>query len=269
MIEGICGSVSETKERVRQNYRQYIESVKFHLHHESEQYAEISRLSALQKIKSYKQEVEFLRASIPLDNIQDIIKKAVDSALTKERIKMLCNDAKIDEIGNTNSGAYHVRFFLTLHRIKSELKKQTIESIKECLGSEICAEIKRHLDIRLRSRLPLAVIVDAIEWVNKVMLAYMLIAIASILNPFAGVAAVVVTGLFTFFSAQDVNSRSWRESVAMEIFKEVSNNRNSITMELSSHLWLTFNVTSDHLRTVAENLEDYRCRVAYSHLNDT
>lgn len=41
----------------------------------------------------------------------------------KERIKMLCNDVKIDGIGNINSGVYYVWFFLILYRIKSELKK--------------------------------------------------------------------------------------------------------------------------------------------------
>lgn len=118
------------------------------------------------------------------------------------------------------------------------------------------------------SRLSLDVIKDAIDMGLNVIIASMLILIASILNPFAGVVAVVVTGLFTFLSAQDVNSRSWRDGVAMEIFTEVSNSRNAIIRELSSHLWQTFNVTSDHLETVAENLEVYRKRVAYSNLND-
>lgn len=120
----------------------------------------------------------------------------------------------------------------------------------------------------LQSRLSLNVILEALNMVTKVMLASMLVVIASILNPIAGVVAVVATGLFTFFSAQDVNSRSWRDGVAMEIFTEVSNNRNAIIRELSSHLWQTFNVTSDHLKTVAENLEDYRRRVAYCSLHD-
>lgn len=121
----------------------------------------------------------------------------------------------------------------------------------------------------LQSRLPQGIIRDALNMVTTVMLASMLIVIASILNPFAGVVAFVATGLFTFFSAQDVNSRSWREGVAMEIFTEVSNNRYTIIRELSSHLWQTFNVTSDHLKTVAENLEDYRRSIAYINLNDT
>lgn len=262
------GSVSETKDMVYLNYQQYIKSERIYLHHAFEQYAAISKLSALQKIKSYKEEVELIRAEIPLDNIHKIIEKAVDRALTKERIKKFCYDAYIDEIGNIHSGAFYVRFVLTLHRIKRELKKQTIESFKECLGSEIRAEIKKHFNMGPLSRLSLDVIKDAIDMGLNVIIASMLILIASILNPFAGVVAVVVTGLFTFLSAQDVNSRSWRDGVAMEIFTEVSNSRNAIIRELSSHLWQTFNVTSDHLETVAENLEVYRKRVAYSNLND-
>lgn len=270
MIEGIWGSVSETKKRVYQNYQQYIESGTIYLHHESEQYAEVSKLSALQKIKSYKHKVELLRASIPLDNIHDIIENAVDRALTADRIKKLCFDASIDGIGSTYSGAYNVRFFLTLHRIKSELKKQTIESIKECLGSEILFEIRRHLNMGLENtRLPLRFILDLVNMVAKVMIGSLLIVITSILNPFAGVVAVVATGLWTFFSAEDVNSRSWREGVAMEIFTDVSNKRYNIKQELSSHLWQNLNVTSDHLKTVAENLEDYRRSIYYINPNDT
>lgn len=261
LAEGIWQSVSKTKEKVYQNYKQYIDSGMFH--HESEQYVEVAKLSAIQKINSYKQYVESIRASIPLDNIQDIVKNAADRALTEEKIKNLCYDAYVDGIGSTNSDPYYVRFFLTLHRIKSELKEKNIESIKECLGSEICAEIKRHLTLQIQGKLQLHIILDALNLVSTVILASMLLIMTSLINPITGVVAAVATGLITFLSGQNVNSRSWREYVDMEIFKEVSNNRDDIIKELMSHLWNTFHVTSDHLKTVAENLEDYRRRIAF------
>lgn len=45
---------------------------------------------------------------------------------------------------------------------------------------------------------------------------------ASLINHITGVVAAVAAGLITFCSGQNVNSISWREIVAMEIFKEVS-----------------------------------------------
>lgn len=263
LVEGIWQSVSKTKEKVYQNYKQYIDSGMFYLHHESEQYVEVAKLSAIQKINSYRQYVESIRVSIPLDNIQDIVKNAADRALTEERIKRLCYDTYVDGIGRTNSNPYYVRFFLTLHRIKSELKEKTIESIKEGLGSEICAEIKTHLTLEIQGKLQLDIILDAFNLVSTAIIASMLLVMASLMNPITGVVAAVAAGLITFFSGQNVNSRSWRESVAMEIFKEVSNNRVVIVKELSSRLWKTFHVTADHLKTVAEYLEVYNGRIAY------
>lgn len=49
----------------------------------------------------------------------------------------------------------------------------------------------------------------------------------------------------------------------MEIFKEVSKNKVAILNELSAHLWKTFHVTTDHLKTVADNLKDYSGRITY------
>lgn len=263
LVEGIWQSVSKTMEKVYQNYQEYIDSGMFHLHHESEQYVEVAKLSAFQKIDSFKQYVESITAIIPLDNMQDIVKNAVDRALTEERIKQLCHNTHVDGIGKVGCSSYYVRFFLTLHKIKSELKEKTIESIKECLGSEICAEIQEHLTLKIQDKLQLDIILDALNLVSTVILASMLFVMTTLINPVAGVVAAVATGLITFFSGKDVNSRSWRDGVAMEIFKEVSNNKVAIINELSAHLWKTFHVTNDHLKTVADNLKDYSGRITY------
>lgn len=117
--------------------------------------------------------------------------------------------------------------------------------------------------MQIQGKLQLHIILDALNLVSTVILASMLLIMTSLINPITGVVAAVATGLITFLSGQNVNSRSWREYVDMEIFKEVSNNRDDIIKELTSHLWNTFHVTSDHLKTVAENLEDYRRRIAF------
>lgn len=254
LIEGIWQNVSKTKEKVYQKYQKYIDSGKFHLHHESEQYSGIAKISALQSIKLCQQYVESVRASIPLDTIDDIVKKSTYRALTEERIKEMCCNTYIDGVGTANDDPYFVRFFLTLNRIKGEIKQKTIESIKERLRSELCVEITRHINLELQSKFELATVSLAIHHISGMLL----VLIASLLNPIAG----AVTGLVSLVFGQDVNSRRWREKIAMEISDEIS--RVQIFKKLSSHLWTIFHETSDNLKNVVEDLEEYRRRIAYT-----
>lgn len=228
----------------------------------SEQYvAKLAKLSARQKLFSCKQYVVSIRASIPLHNVEDIVRYAADRALTEEKIIELCCDAYINEIGNTYSGPQNIRSIFNLNYIKSELKKKTIESIKESLGSEIRAEIKKHIKLRLESKLQLDKILDAINLAIGILLASIVIVIAEVLISFA-IIAVVASGLVTLSSSgQNVNSRSWREGVAKEIYKDLSDNRYKILKEISTHLRRSFNATNEHLKTIAENLEDFIRRI--------
>lgn len=259
LIEGIWQDVSKTKEAVSQHYKHSIGSGTFHLQHESEEYFEVARLSVLQKIQSYKHHVETIRAGIPSYGTEQMVNNAADRVLTKERIRQLCYETCIDGIGNIYSDPYNVRFFLTLHRIKGDLKEKTIESIKRCLGSEMCAEIKRHIDFELKSKLHLQTVALAIHHMSGMML----VLLASLLNPIAGVVAAMATGWLIFLIGQNVNSRAWRDSTALEIFKEISNKRATIVKELSEHLWKTFDYTSDDLKTVAEDLDTFRKCLAH------
>lgn len=260
LIEGIWQNVSKTKEKVYQKYQKYIDSGKFHLHHESEQYSEIAKISALQSIKLCQQYVESVRASIPLDTIDDIVKKSTYRALTEERIKEMCCNTYIDGVGTANDDPYFVRFFLTLNRIKGEIKQKTIESMKERLQSELCVEITRHINLELQSKFELATVSLAIHQISGMLL----VLIASLLNPIAGAVVAVVTGLVSLVIGTDVNSRRWREKIAMEISDEISKQRVQISKKLSSHLWTIFHETSDNLKNVSEYLEDYRRRIAYT-----
>lgn len=172
----------------------------------------------------------------------------------------MCCDTYIDGVGTAYDNPYYVRFFLTLNRIKGELKQKTIESMKERLGSELRVEITRHINVELQSNLQLTAVSLAIHQISGMML----VLITSILNPIAGVVVAMATGFFTLFIGQDVNSTYWRVRTAMEISEEISKHRVQISKDLSSHLWKTFHATSDNLKKVAENLEEYRRRIAYT-----
>lgn len=261
LIEGVWQNVSETKKTVYQKYKQYIDSGTIHLQHVSEQYvSKVAKLSARQKIQSYKHYVEEIRASIPLHDVEDIVRNAADRSLAKEKIIDLCCDAYIDDIGSTNSDPQVIRSIFNLTIIKSELKKLTIESIKESLGSELSAEIKRHFEFKLEASLQLHTVIDAINFAIAMLLTSILILISTIFLPLAIVAAVA-TGLVTIFTGPDVNSRSWREGVAKEIYEEIYNKKYTIVHRISSHLRQSFRVTSDQLNNVAERLDDFIRRI--------
>lgn len=207
-----------------------------------------------------KQYVEKVRAGIPLDNIDDIVKTSIDRTLTEERIKEMCCNTYIDGVGTANDDPYFVRFFLTLNRIRGEIRQKTIEKMKERLQSELCSEITRYINLGLKSKFDLLTVSLALSQLSGMVI----VLIASLLNPIVGVVVAVYTGVFFMIKGQDVNYRLWREKIAMEIFDEISKQRVQISKKLSSHLWTIFHETSDNLKNVAEYLEDYKRRIAYT-----
>lgn len=207
-----------------------------------------------------KQYVEKVRAGIPLDNIDDIVKTSIDRTLTEERIKEMCCNTYIDGVGTANDDPYFVRFFLTLNRIRGEIRQKTIEKMKERLQSELCSEITRYINLGLKSKFDLLTVSLTLSQLSGMVI----VLIASLLNPIGGVVVAVYTGVFLMVKGQDVNYRLWREKIAMEIFDEISKQRVQISKKLSSHLWTIFHETSDNLKNVAEYLEDYKRRIAYT-----
>lgn len=261
LIEGIWQDISNTKKIVYQKYKPHIDSGKLHLHHVSEKFDEVAKLSAHQKIISYKQHVESIRGSFPLHSIEDIVKKAVSRALTYENIRDVCRQAYISEIGNIHCASYTTRSIFTLNRISVQLKDKTKESITRYLGTEICSELKNHIRLEPGNTLRLEFIQDVLGKATGVVLASMLIVMISVVNPIAGVIAAAGAGIVTVLAGTDVNSTSWRDMIANEIYKEVSNQRITIENEFSSLLRQNMNVASDHLNAVAKSMDDFRRRL--------
>lgn len=258
-------NVSETKDKVYQKYKQYIDSGTFRLQHVSEKYVEVAKLSAHQKIVFFKEHVESVRRSFPLHAIEVIVHEAANRALTNENIKDVCRHAYISGIGNVNSGSYTTRSIFTLNRITVELKDRTKESITKHFGDEICSEIRNRIRLEPESKLRLDLIQKAINLASTIVLGTMLLVVIFIVNPLGGVFAVTAAGFLTLLNGQDVNSKTWRDTIAEEIYKEVSNRQNAIENEISSLLKQKLNVASNDLNTVAKKLEEFRRRIDSIH----
>lgn len=265
LIDGIWLDVFETKKQVYHKYKQYIDSGTYRLQHVSEENVEIAKLSAYQKIIFYEQHIESIRRSFPINDIKNIVDRAASRALTYENIKDVCRQAYISGIGNVNSGSYTTRSIFTLNRITVELKDKTKESITKHLGEEIRSEISNRIRLEPESKFPLDLILKAINLASTIVLASVLIVMISIVNPLAGVVAVTATGFVTLLIGKDVNSETWRDTIAAEIYQEVSNRQNAIKNELSSLLKQKLNVASENLNAVAKKLEEFRRRIDSIH----
>lgn len=145
------------------------------------------------------------------------------------------------------------------------MKDKTKESITKHLGEEIRSEISNRIRLEPESKFPLDLILKAINLASTIVLASVLIVMISIVNPLAGVVAVTATGFVTLLIGKDVNSETWRDTIAAEIYKEVSNRQNAIENELSSLLKQKLNVASENLNAVAKNLEEFRRRIDSIH----
>lgn len=266
LIKGCIHGVLETKKQVYQKYKQFLNLERFHLQHEIEQYTEVAKLIAHQKVVFYKQYVESVRDSIPLKNIENIVENAVNRAFFKERITKLCFDAVLQESGNTSSNPYYCRLSSTINRLKQELMRKTVESVSKYLGSEICSEIQRHIYTEIKSKFSIDTdsLYSGLNLPSLIRLEAILTAIASILNPLVGVLFAFINVMGSFLFAVNVNSRSWRRNVANEIYKQVDKNKEKVLKELSSDIRNRCRITADHLKMIADQLEEFRSSI---HLN--
>lgn len=267
LIKGGFHSVLQAKKKAYQKYKQFFNFERFHLQHESEEYTEVAKLSAHQKVVSYKQFVESVRDSIPLENIEKIVKEAVNRALSKESITELCFDAVIQESGNTKSDPYYCRSSSTINRLKQELMRKTVESVSKYIGSEICSEIQKHINTEMQGKFSIDTdsFYTVLNFTSLILFETMLTAIAYILNPLLGAAFALVSVVGTFLFAVNVNSRSWRRDVANEIYKQVDKNKEKVSKELSSNIRKRCRITADHLKMIADLLEEFRSRI---HINE-
>lgn len=267
LIQGGFHSVLETKKIVYKKYQQFFKSERFHLQHVTEQYNEVAKLSALRKIVSYKQYVESVRDSIPLPNIENIVKDAVNRAFSLELITELCFDAVIQESGNAYSNHYYCRSIFTVHRLKQELKNKTVESVFKYLGSIICNDLGSHIKTEIQSRLSINLdfISKFLNFTLVLVLEGMMTTILFIVKPHLAVLASLMSFASICLFAVDVNSKSWRRDQANEIYKEMNENKEKIFKELLKNIRNRCQITVDHLNIIVEQLENFRSRI---HLND-
>lgn len=269
LIESNLPTVFEAVNKVNERYKFFIERDNIYLEHVDKKYlcVEIAKASALKKIASFKQVIESIKQSIPLQSIENIVRNAVDRALSKENITQLCNEAFIEESGNAHSDPHYCRSNSAIERVKKELVEKTLNSVSQYLGSEISAELQKHIDSELRSKFDPSSFVFDFGLASLVILETFsfgaLALVAGLINPLAGLLVAFVGGFVTLFTAVNVNVNdpSWRRNVANEIYEKVSENKQKLITEITSDIKKRCEVTADHLTGVIKQLEDHMRRI--------
>lgn len=228
------------------------------MHHESEKCAEIAKLIAHKKVKTYKQYIITVKDSIPINHIEDIVRHAVFRALSKERITELCFEAVIEESGNIESDPYYCRSSSTVKRLKKELMEKTLQSVSDYLGSDICEEMQQYIvtDIKSKFDFDLDPFTKFLGISKLIIFQSILTGLAAYFyNPYVSFLVGAATVVGTFIVAINVNSRSWRKNVASEIYEKVSKNRDEVVKEVTSNVMGRCKITKRQLDLIALQLD--------------
>lgn len=254
LIRGCLSDVFEAKTEVYKKYNKCPCSGNCYLQHESEQYIDISKLSAHKKIKSYEHLVELLCASIPLKYIENIAKEALDINFSEEKIAELCNKVVIDDLSGSPPSS-------TIEEIKLEIIKKTMQSFTDYLISEISANILNHIEKEMQHKMDPDLFRDILLFSAEALFKGTLLLLILLALPFAALYYHISKDLGKKELALTVNSSSWRRDVATEIYNNVSENKEKLLKQISSHFKQRCETTIEHLKIVADQLKHYRRRI--------
>lgn len=252
--------VSEAKKEVFKKYNQCPCFRNCYLQHESEQYIEISKLSAYKKIKSYERLVKLLCESIPLKDIDNIAKAALDINFSEEKIAELCYKVVIEDLSGSHSSS-------TIEEIRREIIKKTMHSFTDCIISKISADILNHIEEEMQRKMDPNLFRDILLFSAETLFTGAFCILFVLLLPFAALYFQIYEDRVKREPALTVNSSSWRRNVANEIYDNVSKNKEKILKQISSPFEQRCKLTKEHLKNVADQLKDYRRRINPINLN--
>lgn len=198
-------------------------------------------LSAHQIVKSFQELIESVRESITLQNIKIIVADVVHRVLSKENIRKNCPN--VDSSSN-------------LKLIELELTKKTIEQLE----SEISAELQRRMELNIKMKLGPVLCnfpihresTEVSETVHCILLS---------LAAFPLGLGRTLVGLASFSVNSNRNSSVWQADIVNAVYETTLNIREKIVEELLEHIKQRCEVTSNHLKTICEQLDNFRKRI--------
>ena len=257
----------EAKLKVFKEYEPYLNSGNILIHHDFEECDEICKTSGAQKLLSVHETVTSLKNSIPNDiSLENILKTAVDEILSRRYIRDVCNGVDLwhgnKRVGTVYSDSYFCYYVGTVRSIKKDLVKETVEKISEDLGSEICKEILEHIKAKVQVSITDDLYKAQINISDDVFIPLKTVIVASVIvlftNPLLGILYALIDVFVHFIWYVDINSESWREKVADEIFDNVSERRRTIIDNISPIVKNSCKVSTGDLEKLGRQLSDWK-----------
>lgn len=259
----------EAKLRVYQEYENEIGSQNILLLHEFEDIDDICNLSEDQQCKDLYNGVKLVRESIPVDELQCIVKNATCEALRRENIRKICNAVHVydgdENVGTSADRSYVCFSILTVRRIKKVLAKETLEELARYIGKEICKGILRYIeskvDAKLKHQLKDFDIQFSEETLIRMTVVIAVVVISIIVTLFGFIIeaiAITVMAVVVVMMPIDVNSREWRNKIADEVYKDVIEKEGSIIQQIMPTVRKMCVGTQYELKSIMEKINAYK-----------
>lgn len=260
--------VADAKWAVYKEFQLHIDLDNICLQHTCDDYEDVTKVCAVHVISSFSEKVKSIKEAIPVDHISSVVHEAAREALTKENIRDICRKTEIksegETIGKVGSRSYTSHFSPTVNRLKKVLVKETLKGVGQDLSSEICKGILKHIQSKVQQNLQQS-IEDLKISISEEDLKGVVVAIGTIIvtffMPLFGIIIAAFTLIYTLFSAVDINSRSWRNKVADEIYQIVCNQRGELLKKVIGHIKEICQEAIGDLEKAHKILEDQKSEI--------
>lgn len=240
------------------------------LHHEYEGIEEIASLSGVQKLQSLICVLACIKEIISKDSLQGIIKEAVDKAFSLQEIKNLCNEVCLQDgnnyIGTVSSPSYPCRSFLTVKRIKGYLVEKTYEKLSNLLGSEICKDILKRIELQIQRSLENEfpdIKLDKHFCNDDILTLLIKTYMYTVYFPFFAI-GIAISMVNTLLFTVDINDVVWRGGVAREIYYTVWKDKDTIIHGVLPKVKDVFTRTISDIDNVLKQLSNFKQRMTQS-----
>lgn len=257
--------IVEAKFEVYKALRDHINSGNMFLHHVMEEYDEIAKLSFHRKLSYFSGKILDLSNNIPIASLTTIITEAAENVFTHSKIRNLCHSAMIrydgEDVGTADDRSYVCYSMFTVTKLKKCLVEETLKKIGDSLASEICTGILRDIESKVKSELKKDLIHLKVELTKELLASISLIvmlAISVFISAWLNLLVAMGTFFVTLVMPIDVNSYTWRNKVADEIWGNIRDNRCAIFNKVLLDVEKLCRKTSSDLENVAKSLQAYQ-----------
>lgn len=217
--------------------------------------------------------------SIPVEELPRILERAAEVALKRENVREICKAVFVsdesDHVGSAYSGPYLCYNIFKVEEIKKILVAKTLEDLAQSLGSEICKGILRHIETKVKTKLnhqfndlKINLSDETFARMTVVVVAITLSIIMTTFGFLIEIIALTVLAVVVYVQSIDVNSISWREKIADEIYNDVSGKKNMLIEKIMPTVMDMCVGTRNELKALVEKIHAEEIKIVLADQNE-